>query len=75
MPLHMLLRKVTLTSVIDHVTYSQITTQYVSIQIHATSVHDDLAGCINFQVAGNNLFKGGINQYKHQQILFYFDTM
>ena len=49
--------------------------QYVSIYIHATSIHDDLAGCISFQVAENNLLKGGVNQYKHHEILFYFNTM
>ena len=62
------------TNVAYHITCSKITTQYVSIKIYATSVNDYLASCLCFKVVENNLFKGGINQYKHQQIVFYFDT-
>ena len=58
-----------------HITCPKITTQYVNIKIHSASVNDDLASCLCFKVDENNLFKGGINQYKHQQILFYFGMM
>ena len=48
-----------------HIKCSKITAQYVSIKIHAASVNDYLASCLCFKVAENNVFKGGINQYKH----------
>ena len=56
----------TVTNVAYYIKCSKITTQYVSNKIHAASVNDYLASCLCFKVVENNLFKGGINQYKHQ---------
>ena len=69
----MLKREIIVTSMAYHITCPKIASQSVSIKIHAASVNDYLVGCLWLKVAKNNLFKGGINRYKHQQIVFYFD--